>query len=263
MTIAMCRSARLAAVAACIVSLLAAPALQARIAPQAADSGGLDAVARQQANFALECVGIYDLAIAKAGGDSTQIAALSQMRQASDAAFLQYSGMSGDDVTALYVQEDKAVSDGIAAGNGKLDDIEGQCSQMFGDDEDLADLSSLDDSSSSSSSSSPDDSDWSGLDDWATNIGLNSADDALTCVGVYDYAIAKGGDAASLADLEASRGDAAALYDGFAAKTRDEAAADYPGADATVAATIDGGKDTLPSMQATCDQMLVDMAGAA
>ena len=255
----MTKSVYKTAAAACILSLLAAPALQARIAPQAADSGGLDAIARQQANFALECVGVYDLARTKTA-DVTQLAALGKLRDASDAAFIQYSGMSGSDVTALYLEEDKAVSDNIAAGNGSLDDIKSQCDQMFGDD--LPDLASLDDSSSSSSSSSSSDA-FVGLDDAMANIGQNSADDALTCVGVYDYAIARGGSASALADLKLSRGDAAMLYDGFAAKTQEEAAKDYPATDASVAATINEGKDKLSAMQATCDQMLVDMAGAA
>ncbi len=255
-----------AVLAAGILSLLAAPTLEARAAAQDTASGGMDAIARQQANFAVECVGIYDLAKTRTG-DAGELSALDARRQSAATAYQTYSGRTDSVIGDDFATEDQFVADNIAAGKGDLADIQSQCDQMFADSDDLADLSSLDDSGSGSSSSSS-------SDDFADfgmspsqgdldKLGQGEAANALTCVGVYDYAIARGGDATTLGDLKASRDDAAALYHGFAAKTQDEAAADYPGADASVAATIDGGRDTLPAMQASCDQMLVDDAGAA
>lgn len=132
-------------------------------------------------------------------------------------------------------------------------------------DDDLPDLSTLDDDQSSSSSSSSDSlgGDFD-IDTHPDDAAI--AAEALTCVGVYDLAIDKnmqepGSDAAQrVTDMMDKRDSAASLYIGTAAKLQADADADYKVADASVAAKVAKG-DMVPEDELSKCDNLVDIYG--
>ena len=91
-----------------------------------------------------------------------------------------------------------------------------------------------------------------GLDDFTRA----QANQALQCVGVYDYQIAHTSDAKSLTELNKLRTYADLAFRDYAdVESDDEVAELYPQEDKMVADNIDGGNGDIAELTSFCDQM--------
>ncbi len=91
-----------------------------------------------------------------------------------------------------------------------------------------------------------------GLDDFTRA----QANQALQCVGVYDYQIAHTSDAKALTDLNTLRTDADLAFRDYAdVESDDDVAELYPQEDKMVADNIAAGNGDIAELASFCDQM--------
>lgn len=135
-------------------------------------------------------------------------------------------------------------------------------------EDDLPSLSSLtDDNSSSSSASSSDSMDpdhFGTLDNWSVNtakLAEGTMANALSCVGIYDVAIAKATGDEILKSLHDGRDDSARLYEGLAAKLPSQAQDDYTASDKNALDKVAAGTLVLDDEVKACDSLNEEFGG--